>query len=56
MFSKFTIKQLGKFLEHPDVRDKPVLLVATKMDIDGALDEDVVSNVYDLDKMIEENR
>ena len=51
-----TAIQLGKFLDHPDVRDKPVLLVATKMDIDGALDEDVVSNVYDLDTVIEEYR
>lgn len=53
---KDTSAQLEKFLEHPDVRDKPVLLVATKMDVDGALDEEVVSNVYDLDKMIEEYR
>lgn len=51
-----TLQELKKTLQHPDVKDKPVLIVATKMDKDGALREDVIFNVYDLDELLEEHR
>ena len=43
-------------IAHPNVEDKPVLIVAAKMDRDGALDENVIFDVYDLDKILEEHR
>ena len=48
--------QLLKTLEHKEVAEKPILIVGTKMDMDGALNEDSLFNVYDLDTILSENR
>ena len=48
--------QLSEMLHHPEVEEKPVLIVGTKMDKDGALDEESLFNVYDLDTVLADNR